>query len=451
MRKLMIILFALSLSIVTACGPNHSASKSNDKASSSKSKAAGSKQTADSSNPFAKPVTLVFYSLSRDSKASFDKRFGNMLEKHFPNLKIKYVKRVAHKNDLPQMLASGQQMDIVWGSLGSWPGLLDNKVPADLTQLVKKENVDLSTIEPTMVDAVKKMGGGKLYGIPIENSTMVMYYNKDIFDKFGVSYPKDGMTWAQLNALSKKIDRINNGKAYVGYAPDYEYIGLSNEYSVPQVDQKTYKSTFDTNPLWKKMLQTEALTTMESPAYIKASDKYRSGSVLQLNQFLKQKDIAMFPQGPLLPEVLPKEMSQFNWGMVAMPTYADQKGVGYQSYPEIMSITKMSKHKAAAMEVLKYMISKEMQMHLSQMGDMTALTDKSVQQAMGEDGQFKGKNYGAFFYNKFAPIAPRAKYSSVPAFLEFKSLLPAVSRKQEDLNTALRKAAENVNKEIKQK
>lgn len=52
---------------------------------------------------------------------------------------------------------------------------------------------------------------GKLYSIPLDFTPMVMYYNKDLFDKAGVAYPKNGWTFedfektcAQLKAKGTK-------------------------------------------------------------------------------------------------------------------------------------------------------------------------------------------------------------------------------------------------------
>lgn len=49
---------------------------------------------------------------------------------------------------------------------------------------------------------------------PVVNNTMSLYYNKDLFDKFGVSYPKDGMTWDEVLELNRQLDK-NGGRGSV--------------------------------------------------------------------------------------------------------------------------------------------------------------------------------------------------------------------------------------------
>lgn len=73
-----------------------------------------------------------------------------------------------------------------------------------MKDLIKRHNIDLSRFEPSIISALEKMSGGGLYGLPLYNDRMALYYNKDIFDKFGVPYPKDGMTWDEVIELSIK-------------------------------------------------------------------------------------------------------------------------------------------------------------------------------------------------------------------------------------------------------
>ena len=53
---------------------------------------------------------------------------------------------------------------------------------------------------------------GKLYAVPKDCNSLVIFYNKDMFDEMGVAYPSDDDTWATLLG---KIAEVNNpGKWY---------------------------------------------------------------------------------------------------------------------------------------------------------------------------------------------------------------------------------------------
>ncbi|MDF1664268.1 MAG: extracellular solute-binding protein, partial [Planctomycetota bacterium] len=46
---------------------------------------------------------------------------------------------------------------------------------------------------------------GKLYGVAKDFATLVLYYNKDLFDKWEVPYPKPDWTWDEFLETSKKL------------------------------------------------------------------------------------------------------------------------------------------------------------------------------------------------------------------------------------------------------
>jgi len=398
------------------------------------------------------PTTLTFYNIARDSEAQFNDTMGDAIRKKFPNLTIHYVERGADKGtDLSSYLPSGEPIDIIWGSIGSWPGA----VPAyelgyDMTDLIKKYNVDLSRVEPSLIEAMKQMSGGnQLWGVPIFNSSNVIVYNKDIFDKFGVPYPKDGMTYDDLHSLALKLNREADGVQYTGYSASTSYTILMNPYSVPMIDPKTGRSTYDTDSRWPKIIETEMMQFARESAYQAVAQQYRKKiTPLTADQFLKDKVLAMTIAGPLWPIVLKDQLKEMNWNFVAMPTFPDLPGVGDQSYPTYMSIPSISKNKDAAMKVIKYLVSDEFQLDTSKKGNMTVLTNKEIQKAMGQDGFFKGINYGAFFYNKFAPIANDDRNLATKTKALYAIDYDSLMNGSKDINTMLRDAAEKVNKAI---
>ncbi|MDF2474308.1 MAG: transporter, solute-binding protein [Anaerocolumna sp.] len=51
---------------------------------------------------------------------------------------------------------------------------------------------------------------GKLYAIPQSFSTVVLIYNKNLFDQAGISYPTDEWTWADEQAAAEKIRTLGD-------------------------------------------------------------------------------------------------------------------------------------------------------------------------------------------------------------------------------------------------
>ena len=51
------------------------------------------------------------------------------------------------------------------------------------------------------------MVDGVQYGFPLSLQINVLFYNKNIFDGFGVSYPQDAMTWDEFIETAKRVTR----------------------------------------------------------------------------------------------------------------------------------------------------------------------------------------------------------------------------------------------------
>src|SRR3977135_4217185 len=49
--------------------------------------------------------------------------------------------------------------------------------------------------------------GGKVWGVPFQRSTIVLYYNKDLFKEAGLDPEKAPATWAAIQAFAEKLNK----------------------------------------------------------------------------------------------------------------------------------------------------------------------------------------------------------------------------------------------------
>jgi sn-glycerol 3-phosphate transport system substrate-binding protein len=54
--------------------------------------------------------------------------------------------------------------------------------------------------------------GGKVYGVPFQRSTPVMYYNKDAFSEAGLDPEQPPATWDELISVAQKLTNANGGE-----------------------------------------------------------------------------------------------------------------------------------------------------------------------------------------------------------------------------------------------
>jgi ABC-type glycerol-3-phosphate transport system substrate-binding protein len=425
------LMLLVALLLFTAC-----ASKGNDNTV---------KKDGGSTTAFTEPVELNFYHNGGITADQFESQYGSYNKQKLPNVTAKFILK-DKAVPLSDMVANGTKIDIFIdsiGQIGLKGSLIDLGLNLDISDLVKKHNVDLNRFDSTTIDAVKVMGG--LYGLPISNSTMVIMYNKDIFDKFAVAYPKDGMTWDELTDLSKKLTRNDESTQYVGYSTSINHYLRMNPLSLANVDPQTKQSTFD-NEQWKKLIQETLLNPMQADGYKKVVTELSKQwyKIPYTDEFNKSRNVAMFSfmYGDY------SWLKDMNYDVVALPSFKDKPKVGSQSYPTYMFVTSTGEHKDAAMEVIKLFLSDEYQTNFSKSGGITTLNNEAIKQVFGQDTQMKDKNIkNAVFYNRPAPATAKTKYDTYVEDAIRSKITPLIMG-ETDLNTVLRVGQEEVNKKI---
>jgi multiple sugar transport system substrate-binding protein len=438
-RKKLLAAGIAALSIISACGgESNSAGPPKSEPPSSQTPSPGATQPAKKDITQEK-LEVVFYSNNNDPVESFDYRFGNALRKKFPNWTIKYIQSGTGAQ-LQDLITNGTKFDIFFQSIGNFEAhAFPAGIQYDMTELIKNHGVDLNRIDPTIVNAVKMASGGNFYGLPVFTNNLVLYYNKTLFDKFGVPYPTDGMLWGEMIELSKRLTRNEGGVQYFGFTHSPAHTVRMNPMSIPRVDLKTDTPTINKDERWKLFYQSFFLDPFRVPGYLDGMKQLNK--IPDINNFVKDQIVGMYGYLSSLIYVWEKEMQQLNWEIVSLPTLESQKGIGSQSYPSYFGITNFAPNKEAAMEALKYLLSDEFQSEMARKGIMPVLNNEAVKKELGKESPYKDRNWKAVFYNQFAPIPEMAVYDAGLVNQITTAGVNAALDKT-DLNTALRTAEE---------
>lgn len=390
------------------------------------------------------PIVLTYYQLSSGySEESFRARIGNFIEAKFPHVTMKFIPR---NNDtvVPNLIASNTEIDLFsTTSYGALTDYINYGLGYDLTPLINKNKTNLNTLEPSTIEQMKQISGGKLYGLPIGNSSPYLLYLKDLFDKFGVAYPKDGMTWDELFTLATKMTRNVDGIQYYGLVMNLSQLVQSNQYSLPLIDPKTNKPTFLSLPKWGDFAD-NLLRFFTIPGNRPADNVLAGMENLLFTNMTAAMAVTFTAPAPT------SFNGNRNWDMVRMPTLKELPGVGGQSTPTYVFLTTLSKKQEQAFEVLQYMISEEFQEKSTRVGPpyVTPLKNEKVAAQFGQEREdLKGKNVVARIPLKYADTAPIHDYSAIARDMLTKNLIEVIKGNM-DRNTALRKADEETNMEI---
>ncbi|GAA3399968.1 ABC transporter substrate-binding protein [Paenibacillus hodogayensis] len=404
--------------------------------------AAGSDKPAEQKK---EPVELtVFFPYAADwPEKDFMETFGQPIMNKFSNVTIRFLAG----GKVEELIAAGQTIDIIYASTGATPPfLIEPKLQYDITPQIQKFKYDLTRIEPTMLDTARQMAGGQgLYGLPVYTPPSAIYYNKDIFNKFGVAYPKDGITWDELFELTKSLTRSEGGVNYTGLGSSYAHLGLLNQFSVPFVKTDTKTSAFDTDPRWKSI--TENLLrfyTLPGYAHIKST---QISEPHERNRFFKDRTEGMFLALTALHSS--QEVGDMNWDLASFPVFKELPDTGPQAYPTYFYVTSMSKHKDQAFEAIAYLTSDEYQLKKAKEGKfLPTLSDKSIRAKFGQDNpMYAGKNVKALQPDKYAKAGSVNKYNG-SNLGEYNTVMRDILFNNKDVNTSLRESAERINKKI---
>lgn len=403
----------------------------------------GKEQSAAGGNTDAakpkEPVTLTFFNLANTvlPEDQFKKYVEEPVKKKYPHISFKYIQGDTKDNTIEKLVSSGVVPDIVTGGPSSLFDFMNVGLTADMTPLIEKHKFDLGRFDDQSVAFFKGYSTkGELISLPVTTDQNVLYYNKDIFNKFGVPYPTDFMTWDDVYDITRKVTRNESGVNYRGIDVQRGYLTY-NQMSLPYVDPKTNKAIFN-NDSWKSLF-----ATMEKLHAIPGNE-YKSGGQ---TDFIKNQNLAMHVTYNII--MLLKDQPNLNWDMVTMPSFAQKPKTGLAPFPQHMLVTAPSKYKDDAFLVLDTMLTDEVQtLRGRNEGIAPALKKKSVQDEFMKGVDFAaGKNVGALFKLNFAAPRIGTPYDKI-GISEVSNALTSVLQGKKDTNTALREAEETVNKNI---
>lgn len=302
-------------------------------------------------NKTGSKITIQFSSWGSESEMKILKPILNDFEHENPNIKVNFL-------HIPQnyfqkihlLFASNTSPDILFINNQYLPIYANAGVLEDLSNY--DEYFNYADFYEKSLEALS--WNGKLYVIPRDISNLVIFYNKDIFDKYNVSYPSKNWSYDNFVQTAQKLTHkphvfgISFEEEPLFYLPYLMSFGLDD---LPDFE----------NDKTKFGLKKYAALRNE----YKVSPLKSDVASATMAQMFLQGRLGMHLSGRwLVPKY--REEAKFDWDIVEFP-----QGTSGSIVPMDASgwaISKSSKHKKEAAKLVQYLSSKQCSQKFTQSG-----------------------------------------------------------------------------------
>lgn len=257
-----------------------------------------------------------------------------------------------------QALAAGTQPDIVMMDAPRLPQFIDAGVCEELSSYIAKDNIDLNDFVEALFGYGKD--GDKIYAMPLNRSTPILYYNKDAFKEVGLDPEKPPETWDELFEYAQKLTKTENGQVVrhgIGFGFDFHWwmSAMVLQQGSRILDENGKMVCLDDGTLLNALKFWDKLN--KSGVYRKPTTS--NDGTVRLNAFY-QGEIAMIWQSTgSLGQILQNTKGKFEVGTGFLPKVT-QYGVATGGACLFIPAQCTQEQKDAAWEALKFFTSTEM-------------------------------------------------------------------------------------------
>ncbi|MNH93710.1 Bacterial extracellular solute-binding protein [compost metagenome] len=293
--------------------------------------------------------------MTNTSERPFKENYGDLFQAKYPNIEIKLINYT--QNNYEEVIEK-ENPDVFELSLKNFKQLLEEDRLYDLNTLMTNDDFDLEGIHPEIVNYVRQLGRGKLYGLTPFFESRAIYYNKDLFDKYQIPYPNDGMTWEEVIQLAKRFPTDNgiSGLYIQDFNTFVNEIALSE--NLKPVNEKEKKLALNTES-YRKIFEM-IMDAYESKAVvmpflepINVYDPFIMGeSAMTVDYYYYINNKINWAKE--------EKGNHLNWELAAAPVDESNREVSsFFVASGFLSVNAESENKQAAWEFVKFINSKE--------------------------------------------------------------------------------------------
>jgi multiple sugar transport system substrate-binding protein len=304
--------------------------------------------TLPAPTPTPEPVTITWAFWGDPWEVEINERVVQLFEADHPNIHVETFHRPWNDyfKELRAKFEAGEPVpDILFWAQA--PIDIPKGYFTDLAPIMATENYDLEDFFPGLL--IHFQVGEAIYGLPRDSDTKVIFYNKRLFNRANLSFPKKGWTWDELRTASLALKEANVTEYSFAYEADHWWMIWMWANGVQVFDDPLFPTKTDLgDPAAAEAVQFFAdLTNVDqvTPAY----EVLRSSE--EIATLFREEKLAMaFGNHALIPAFA--DIEDFEWDVVELPQRKREAnlaaGAGYV-------ISSTTQHPEAAWTFLKFL------------------------------------------------------------------------------------------------
>lgn len=160
------------------------------------------------------PVTLT---INYPSEQQFYQMYAHDFEKKYPRITIKVVNQ-----DMNEQSVEPSTDVIFIDQLQVYNRLIEEGKLINLESNIHKTAFPISELSPIVVNSLRSEIDGGIYGLSPSFISHTLYYNRDLFEKYGIPLPKNQMTWKEIFDLARRFPNQGyDGERIYGFKSNY--------------------------------------------------------------------------------------------------------------------------------------------------------------------------------------------------------------------------------------
>lgn len=307
---------------------------------------------------------------------SFPLSYGDYFAVKFPDIEVEIISTsqlVPPGQDYPQrydsMLREQKPDLLITHSVAEYRRWADQGLLMDLEPFVKRSKFDLDSFTPAAVSQLRMNNENKLFGLAPELTSSALYYNKDLFDRYGVPYPTNRMSWDEVFQLAGRfpVDPDPEKRIYgihLKYWTPFDFVyDVANTEGAAFISPDGKRMTLESD-LWSRAFSHVVGGFRSGRLYYYYKDgkpiSYGPNETKQMDLFSANKAAMMINDTEQMFRMKQWGEAGINWDIVTVPIDpANPDYARYFNVAPIYAIAAGAANADAAWEVVRYFNSEE--------------------------------------------------------------------------------------------